>query len=747
MIRATYLASVILVFLPMWVATCGEAMAAVSLQNVEFAALPGNQVQIDLVLSGAVKPPEAFSTESPSRIALDFPGVTSGLDKKTVPVGVGMVHSVVAVEGGDRTRVVINLSESVPYEINTRGNRVTVAVNAQGAASPAAPEPQAEAQAPAPQQPQARPQVQAQTHRTTPAASPAHRASAGSGAPLRDIDFRRGNTGEGRVVIKLPSATTRVAVREQGQHVLVDLFDTALPQRLFRRLDVSDFATPVTSVESKPKGRDVEVDIQALGEFDYLAYQTDDTFTLEFRKLTKAEKDDQKKKKDVVYSGDRLSLNFQDIEVRAVLQLLADFTGLNLVASDTVGGNITLRLKNVPWDQALDIILKTKGLTMRQVGNVVMIAPTPEVAAQDKLELESQQQMEELAPLRSEFVQVNYAKAADLAGLLKSEDNKILSERGNITFDKRTNSLLVKDTAANLEDIRRVVGRLDVPVRQVMIESRIVIASNDFARELGVRFGVSFATGSLSGNQLLVGGTERGGLENSANYRAGAFGQSVETGTPFNPIVVSGGNETTQGLMVNLPVTAATGPSGVVNFLVGKVGSYLLNLELQAMQKEGRGEIVSSPRVITADQSKATIKVGKEIPYQEQAGGTTGGTTTSFKEAALKLEVTPSITPDDRVIMDLKVNKDDPDFARQVQGVPPINTREVKTSVLVDNGETVVLGGVYERTKAFTKEQVPWLGEIPILGHLFKTTAKRDENSELLIFVTPKILKSEMATR
>jgi type IV pilus assembly protein PilQ len=721
-------------------------MAAVSLQNVEFAALPGNQVQVDLVLSGAVKPPEAFSTESPSRIALDFPGVTSGLDKKTVPVGVGVVHSVVAVEGGDRTRVVINLSESVPYEISTRGNRVTVAVNAQAAQAPAAPEPQAAA--PAPQEPQARPPApaQAQPHRTASAAGPARRAPASSGAPLRDIDFRRGNTGEGRVIIKLPSATTRVAVREQGQHVLVDLFDTALPQRLFRRLDVADFGTPVSSVESRPKGRDVEVDVQASQDFDYLAYQTDDIFTLEFRALTKAEKEEQKKK-DVVYSGDRLSLNFQDIEVRAVLQLLADFTGLNLVASDTVGGNITLRLKNVPWDQALDIILKTKGLTMRQVGNVVMIAPTPEVAAQDKLELESQQQMEELAPLRSEFVQVNYAKAADLAGLLKSEENKILSERGNVTFDKRTNSLLVKDTAANLEDIRRVVGRLDVPVRQVMIESRIVIASNDFARELGVRFGVSFATGSLSGNQLLVGGTERGGLENSANYRAGAFGQSVETGTPFNPIIVNGDAASTQGLMVNLPVTAATGPSGVVNFLVGKVGSYLLNLELQAMQKEGRGEIISSPRVITADQSKATIKVGKEIPYQEQAGGTTGGTTTAFKEAALKLEVTPSITPDDRIIMDLKVNKDDPDFARQVQGVPPINTREVKTNVLVDNGETVVLGGVFERTKSFTKEQVPWLGEIPILGHLFKTTAKRDENSELLIFVTPKILKSEMATR
>ncbi|HSQ06768.1 MAG TPA: type IV pilus secretin PilQ, partial [Chromatiaceae bacterium] len=621
-----HLLSVILASLPLWVATCGEAMAAVSLQNVEFAALPGNQVQVDLVLSGAVKPPEAFSTESPSRIALDFPGVTSGLDKRTVPVGVGVVQSVVAVEGGDRTRVVINLSESVPYEISTRGNRVSVAVNAQAAPAPAAPEPQAAALAP--QEAPARPPAptQAQPHRTASAAGPARRAPASTGAPLRDIDFRRGNTGEGRVVIKLPSATTRVAVREQGQHVLVDLFDTALPQRLFRRLDVSDFATPVTSVESRPKGRDVEVDIQASQNFDYLAYQTDDTFTLEFRKLTKAEKDEQKKK-DVVYSGDRLSLNFQDIEVRAVLQLLADFTGLNLVASDTVGGNITLRLKNVPWDQALDIILKTKGLTIRQVGNVVMIAPTPEVAAQDKLELESQQQMEELAPLRSEFVQVNYAKAADLAGLLKSEDNKILSERGNITFDKRTNSLLVKDTAANLEDIRRVVGRLDVPVRQVMIESRIVIASNDFARELGVRFGVSFATGSLGGNQLLVGGTEAGGLQNTANYNAGRFGSTVPnpnntgynswnaengwTSTPpnrgpgvyNNPIIVSGADATAQGLMVNLPVTAATGPSGVVNFLVGKVGSYLLNLELQAMQKEGRGEIISSPRVITADQS------------------------------------------------------------------------------------------------------------------------------------------------
>jgi type IV pilus assembly protein PilQ len=720
---------------PILLAPWAGAEAATVLQNVEFAALPDNRVQIDLVLSGAPKPPDHFSTDSPARIALDFPGVSSGLQNKTVPVGVGVVDSVVAVEAGDRTRVVVNLNESVPYEVTTRGDRVTVSVNAQQvAAQPVQPEPQA---APAPA---ARGQRGGQAR----AAKPAPRPSVSRGPALRDLDFRRGDSGEGRVVVKLPDSTTRVAVREQGKHVLVDVFDTALPQRLFRRLDVTDFATAVASVETKPKGRDVEIDILAGSDYDYLAYQTDDLFTLEFRKLSKAEKEDQRKK-DVVYSGDRLSLNFQDIEVRAVLQLLADFTGLNLVASDTVDGNITLRLKNVPWDQALDIILKTKGLTKREAGNVIMVAPTPEVAAQDKLAMESEQQIEELAPLRSEFVQVNYAKAADLAALLKSEDNKLLSERGNVTFDKRTNSLLVKDTSANLEDVRKVVGRLDVPVRQVMIESRIVIANNDFARELGVRFGLSFATGSLSGNQLLVGGTQPGGLENTATYNAGAFGQSIETGTPYNPIIVNPLETAAQGLMVDLPVTAATGPSGVVNFLIGKVGSYLLNLELQAMQSEGRGEIVSSPRVVTSDQRKATIKVGKEIPYQESSQNSTTNTV-AFKEAVLKLDVTPSITPDDRIVMDLKVNKDDPDFSNSVNGVPPINTRAIETTVLVDNGETVVLGGVYERTKIYTKEQVPWLGDIPILGNLFKMKTNSDKNSELLIFVTPKILKSEMVT-
>jgi type IV pilus assembly protein PilQ len=538
---------------------------------------------------------------------------------------------------------------------------------------------------------------------------------------LRDIDFRRGPNGEGRVLIKLPGPKTRVAVTEKGTHVIAEISDTALPQRLLRRLDVSDFATPVVAIESRPRGADVEIDVQTAQEYEYLAYQADDLFTLEFRPLSPAEKQRLERDK-VVYSGDRLSLNFQDIEVRAVLQLLADFTGLNLVASDTVRGNITLRLKNVPWDQALDIILKSKGLSMRQTGNVIMVAPTQEIAAQEKLELESQQQIEELAPLRSEFIQVNYAKAAELQTIIKSPENNLLSERGNVTVDPRTNTLLVQDTAAKLEDVRRMIGRLDVPVRQVMIESRVVIANNDFARDLGVRFGASKYT-------------ERG-FDSSSGALEGnidAEDQDVYSGYTVNETIP---------LLVNLP---AVTPSGAANFLIGKVGSYLLQLELSAMQTEGRGEIISSPRVITSDNEKATIKVGQEIPYQESSAS--GRTTVAFKEAVLQLDVTPQITPDDRIIMRLKVNKDNPDFTREVLGVPPVDTRSVETNVLVDNGETVVLGGVYERTKSFNKEQVPWLGDLPVVGNLFKTTSKRDANTELLIFVTPKILKEDLAGR
>jgi type IV pilus assembly protein PilQ len=705
---------------------------AAELKDVQFAALPGNQVQIDLMLSGATKPPGVFSTESPARIALDFPGVKSDLKQKSIPIGIGPVQGLTAVEVSDRTRVVINLSESVPYQVDTKGNRVTLTVNTAGKSA-------------------SRP---AGAGSSVVRTASSNRDASGA---VRDIDFQRGAAGEGRVKIALPSRDTPVSVTEKGRHVIVDIANTPLPPRLMRRLDVTDFGTPVVAVESRPKGKDVEVDIQTTDEFDYLAYQADDQFVLEFRPVTKAKKQEQDRR-NKVYSGDRLSLNFQDIEVRAVLQLLADFTGLNLVASDTVKGSITLRLKNVPWDQALDIILKAKGLSMRQNGNVIMVAPTQEIVAQEKLELQADNEIQELAPLRSEFIQINYAKAAELAKILKSRENKLLSERGNVTVDPRTNTLLVQDTVAKLEDIRRIVGELDVPVRQVMIESRVVIANNDFARDLGVRFGLTGSVGRTGGNELMVAGGQPGNIPGTYNVNKGPFmnswnaanndvspnpnPQPTYSGVPFNSGIENPAGSGAEALMVNLPAVA---PSGAVNIHLGKVGSYLLQLELSAMQTEGRGEIVSSPRVITSDQHKATIKVGQEIPYQESSAS--GRTTVAFKEAVLQLDVTPHITPDDRIIMDLKVNKDSANFSQAVLGVPPVDTRSVETSVLVDNGETVVLGGVYERTKSFNKEQVPWLGDLPVIGNLFKKTAKKDNNTELLIFVTPKILKQELVTR
>jgi type IV pilus assembly protein PilQ len=720
---------------------------AAVLQDVEFASLPGNQVEVDLVFSGPVPEPQDFATENPARIAIDFPGASSALDRRSVPIGLGVAHSLVAVEASDRTRVVINLNDSVPYNINTRGNRVTISLNPERSAP-----------------------VPTQARRIGAAGRPGVAARQPARGSVRDIDFRRGSGGEGRVLITLPSPETQVSVRQEGQDVIVEIPNTDLPQRLFRRLDVVDFATPVTAVESRGRGGDVKVDIKTADEFEYLAYQTDNLFTVELRALTPAEKERLEREK-IVYSGDRLSLNFQDIEVRAVLQLLADFTGLNLVASDTVRGNITLRLQNVPWDQALDIILKTKGLSMRQTGNVIMVAPTQEVAAQEKLELESRQQIEELAPLRSEFIQVNYAKASDLAALLKSEENNLLTQdRGSVTVDTRTNTLLVQDTAAKLEDVRRLVNRLDVPVRQVMIESRVVIANDDFARDLGVRFGVSGSMGSRGNNELLVGGGRPGHLGGTTGIDQGPFSavynsefyQSppAQTGTgfpgdpvnppnlasprqPFNSSIEIPAGSGNEALWVNLPANA--NPAGAVNFLLGKVGSHLIQLELSAMEREGRGEVISAPRVVTSDQNQAVIKVGTEIPYQEQTGGE--ATAVAFKEAVLKLEVTPHITPDDRVIMDLQVNKDNPNFADTVLGVPPVDTRSVTTSVLVDNGETVVLGGVYERDTSYTREQVPWLGDVPVFGRLFKNEQRQDNNSELLIFVTPKILKSDLATR
>ena len=687
--------------------------AAISMKTIDFSALPGEKVQLTLRLTGSVAEPTGFVTDNPARISLDFPGVKSELGYKTKLIGVGPVHSVTTLEAGNRTRVVINLTDTIAYRTEVRGNEVLITLNISGQKQQQVPSVEKPAVAAAPgQQP-----VQA-----APSAPVAE-------TDIRSVDFRRGEAGEGRVLVTLGDPAIPVDVREEAGHIVVEFYDATVDSALLQSLDVLDFATPVTKVETRRKGKNVLIDVAPTGEYDYLAYQANETFAVEVRPLSKEEKEALQKER-MVYTGERLSLNFQDIEVRAVLQLLADFTDLNLVTSDTVTGRITLRLKNVPWDQALDIILKSKGLSKRQTDNVIMVAPTEEIAAREQLELESQQKIEELAPLRSDFIQINYAKAEDLAILLKSEENRLLSERGNVTVDSRTNTLLVQDTAAKLSDIRRLLQKLDIPVRQVLIESRIVIANNDFAKDLGVRFGTNFGTDDTinnGDNYYIVGGSQPGHLGNT-------FGLA--------PGIENPAGSKREALMVNLPVTS---PSGGINFLIGKLGSYLLQLELTAMQTEGRGEVISSPRVITSDQTKATIKQGVEIPYQEASSS--GATTVSFKEAVLKLDVTPQITPDDRVRMDLVINKDSPDFSRSVLGVPPLDTRKIETTVLVDNGETVVLGGVFERTKTKDTEKIPLLGDIPIAGRLFRRTEEQDANSELLIFVTPKILKEALRVR
>lgn len=667
------------------------AVQAASLDEVSYAALPGDKVQISLSFSESIKEPLSFAINNPARVALDFPGVELNLTRKTQTIGVGMARSVTAVEAAGRTRVVLNLIKLVPYEVKVSGNKVVITLDGASASGGAA-------------------------------------LSGGDRAPkpvgkkqgeLLNVDFRRGDKGEGRILVTLSDPSTVVDTFEEGGKVIVEFLNTKLPRELERRLDVVDFATPVKFVDTVATGSTVRMTIEANGLFEHLAYQSDDLYTVDVKALSKQEQE-QLKRDRFQYTGERLSLNFQSIEVRAVLQLIADFTNLNMVASDTVNGNLTLRLKNVPWDQALDIILKTKGLAMRQTGNVILVAPTEEIAAREKLELESQKQIEELAPLRSEFIQVNYAKAATISGLLKAEGNSLMTERGNVSVDDRTNTLLVRDTAAALTSIRELVTRLDVPVRQVLIESRIVIADDTFNRDLGVRFGLSKATGATTtglgedNDVLFIGGKLPGNT---------AFPDTVA----FN----TSGNE---DFLVDLPIGS---PSASLGLAIVGIPDFLLHLELQAMQAEGRGEVLSNPRVVTSDQQEAVIEQGTEIPFQEATSS--GATSTSFKKAVLSLKVTPQITPDDRVIMDLSVNQDQ--VGQEFAGVPSVNTRAIHTQVLVDNGDTVVLGGIFEQTQREDQEKVPFFGDLPYVGFLFKQTSVRDDRSELLIFVTPKILK------
>ncbi|MGH8479106.1 MAG: type IV pilus secretin PilQ [Gammaproteobacteria bacterium] len=677
--------------------------AALTLDEVSFTTLPGNEVQVRLGLSGPPgKPPRAFTIDNPARIALDFADTGLNLADRHRAIGVGPAQSVTAVEAGGRTRVVLNLVRQVPYDLRVEGSAVVVTLHSGGAMMPV---PSA-ATAP----------VTAGPRPAGPRPIPARPAGPG----IEDIDFRRGEAGEGRIIVLLSESGLVSNIREEGGQIIIDFPDAALPGRLDRRLDVLDFATPVKEVDTFPHEGGARMVITPSGHYEHLAYQSDKVLTVDVKPLTKEEEQALKKEK-FGYTGEKLSLNFQDIEVRAVLQLIADFTGLNMVASDTVAGNVTLRLKNVPWDQALEIILKSKGLGMRQAGNVMMVAPQEEITAREKLELESQKQIAELAPLKTEFIEVNYARAADVATLLKTEESKLLSERGNVSVDQRTNTLLIQETAEKLAEMRKVITTLDVPVRQVLIESRIVIANQDFSRELGVKFGYSKNSGLSTDNfGVVVGGTQPGDTD---------FG----AGTAFT-------TDDLENFIVDLP--AAT-PAGAIGLAVGKIGSYLLQLELSALQAEGRGEVVSSPRVITTDQKEAVIEQGTDIPYASQTSS--GATDIEFRKAVLSLRVTPHITPDDRINMSIQVNKDA--VGQIFAGVPSIDTRNVTTEVLVDNGETVVLGGIYEHANRNDVRRVPFFGELPYFGTLFRNTANARNKDELLIFVTPKVLKESLTLR
>lgn len=677
-----------------------------TLKDVSFTSLPGDRVQVRLTFDKAAANPGSFTIDNPARIVLDFPQTASALDWKNKNIGIGFAKGITAVEAGDRTRVILNLVQLIPFETDVAGNNVTITLAGSRTTQVTAEAPKAGAAA-------------------MPPAAGEHR--------IKSIDFRRGTKGEGRIIIGLTDADTPVSTGESGRQIFVEFGDSSLPEKLQQRLDVIDFATPVQYIDASQTGDRVRLTITPTGDYEYLAYHSGNSYTVEVREMPKKKADEAKK--DIFgYTGEKLSLNFQDIEVRAVLQLIADFTGLNMVTSDSVTGSLTLRLKNVPWDQALDIILKTKGLAMRKAGNVILVAPSQEISAQEKLELAAQKQIEELAPLKSELIQVNYAKASEIATLLQAKGG-LISQRGTVSVDERTNTLLLSDTADRLTDIRKLVGSLDIPVRQVMIESRIVIADDNFAKDLGVRFGATkvkerdgdliFGSGSLAGTDTMASSA----MDNLAN-----------NGNPYPISVPTGSGGIPQRLNVNMPVSAAN--AGRIAFSILS-SSALLDLELSALQTEGRGEVVSNPRVITSNQKEAFIEQGTELPYLQSSSS--GAANVAFKKAVLSLKVRPQITPDDRIILDLTVNKDS--VGQLFGGIPSIDTKEVETQVLMDNGETVVLGGVYEQSTRNDSSRVPFFGDLPFIGALFRSTSESNDKSELLIFVTPKILRQELTSQ
>ncbi|AHL74030.1 fimbrial protein [Stutzerimonas stutzeri] len=683
-------------------AIVSPALLAANLNSLDVASLPGDRVELKMTFDEPVPAPRGYTLDQPARIALDLPGVSSKLTSKNRELGVGNARSVTVVEAQGRTRLIVNLTSLVPYSTRVDGSNVFVVLGESASAT----EPVSAASS-APVIPMTKEKLA--------------RANA-----IDNIDFRRGEDGAGNIVISLSDPSISPSIEEQGGKIRVTFAKTQLPDSLRVRLDVQDFATPVKFVDATSKSGDASISIEPSGRYDYLAYQADDKLTVSVKPLSEADIEKRKAER-FVYSGEKLSLNFQDIDVRSVLQLIADFTDLNLVASDTVQGNITLRLQNVPWDQALDLVLKTKGLDKRQVGNVLLVAPADEIAARERQELESKRQIAELAPLRREVVQVNYAKASDIAKLFQTVTNSSgqADDRGSIAVDDRTNNIIAYQTQERLDELRRIVTQLDIPVRQVMIEARIVEANVDYDKALGVRWGGSFT----SGNAAVYG-------------KDGATTFDSDTGRAYLPGTDTIGNFTASDGVAPVPFVdlgVANSTSGLgIGFITNNL---ILDLQLSAMEKTGNGEIVSQPKVMTADKETAKILRGSEIPYQEASSS--GATSTSFKEAALSLEVTPLITPDNRVILEVKVTKDAADFSRAVNGVPPINKNEVNAKVLVADGETVVIGGVFSNTQTQSVDKVPFLGDLPYVGRLFRRDVVSDAKSELLIFLTPRILNHQ----
>ena len=695
------------------------AQGSNQLRDIQVQSLPGQRVQLTLVMSDSAPEPLAFTIENPARIALDLPGTSLALDSRRRDVNLGPLDTVLTAEANGRTRVVLNLDTMVAYETRRSGNTLVVTVGGDG-------------------------DYDAGTTRFagTPATAAPMTAAAGSRS-VKGVDFRRNRDGGGRVVVDLTDPGTPVDIRQEGGRVVAVFKDTALPPELMRRLDVLDFATPVTTIDTLRANQDTRIVISADGDYEQLAYQSDTEFTIEINPVSEEQIEGSTLFSETKeYDGQRLTLNFQDIDTRAVLQLLAETSGRNIVVSDTVQGSVTLRLRNVPWDQALDIVLTTRGLDMRQNGNVIIVAPAEEIAARETADLEAKRAISELEPLYSEFIQVNYAKALDIAELIAAESGSsggssgssgsMLSERGNLSVDDRTNTLLLRDTAERLQSIRQMVRALDIPIKQVLIETRIVVVNDDASRDLGVRLGLTGVEqngntlAAISGNRLGTDQIIRSALDNRNDASKGSF-FPVEMPTLANRY------------NVNVPIENAAGTFSLAVLR----GNYLVDLELSALQSEGRGEIVSTPRVITANQKEARIEQGVEIPFQQAASS--GATAVQFKKAVLSLVVTPQITPDDNIIMDLQVNQDTVGNVISTGGlggtVPSINTREVDTQVLVADGQTVVLGGIYETELRETIRKVPMLGDIPYVGALFRSNKKVDEKSELLIFVTPRILE------